>query len=181
MQLFLLFLDFASFQCSFSSFFWTSLLFSAAFPPTCPGGGHAGPHFLTFPMTKGCRGFCLVTASILVCLWPCFFLSITDGHSGSVHKGCRTLQVIQSTLPYSAGHPVQTAVHCRSSRLPYTAGHPGCRTLQVTQAAVHCRSSRLPCTASHPDCSVLQVIQAADKIPRHRSLHRPQLTPVVVV
>ena len=113
-------------------------------------------------------------------VWPCFFFFVTDGHSGSVHKGCRTLQVIQSTLPYTAGHPVhtavhcrsstpdcrvlqviQTAVHCRSSRLSCTAGHPDCRVLQIIQAAMHCRSSRLPCTAGHPGCCVLQVIHAA--------------------
>ena len=139
-------------------------------------------------------------------VWPCFFFFVTDGHSGSVHKGCRTLQVIQSTLPCTAGHPLQTAVYCRLSRLPCTAGHPGCRALQVIQTAVYCRSSRLLCTAGHPCCRALQVIQAAvycrssslpctagtgcrvqqdiqtaDKLPRHRSLHRPQLTPVVVV
>ena len=104
----------------------------------------------------------------------------SNGNSGCLHEGCRTLQV--SRQPYTAGHPdcrtlqvIQTAVYCRSSRLPYTEGHPHCRTLQVSrqlytaggpdcrtlqvvQTAVHCRSSTLPYTAGG---RTLQVIHTA--------------------
>ena len=33
----------------------------------------------------------------------------------------------------------------------------------------------------HEGCRVLHVVQAADKLPRHQSLHRPDLTPQVVL
>ena len=103
-------------------------------------------------------------------------------HHSSENSGLCTKAAVHcrsSKLP--SLQVVQTAVHCRSSKLPYTAGRPNCCTLQVIQTAVHCTSSKLPYTAGRPYCRTLQVIQAADKLPRYRSLQRPQLTPEVVV
>ena len=45
---------------------------------------------------------------------------------------------------------------------------PSCRTLKHSGSL-------------HEGCSALQVLQAAEKLPRHRSLHRPELTPEGVV
>ena len=68
---------------------------------------------------------------------------------------------------------VQTAVYQRSSRL-------SCTVQQVAQTAVYYRSSRRLCTTGHPDCRVLQVIQTVEKLPRHRSLQRLELTPEIM-